>query len=208
MAPASSEALVLEADFVGLTAVAIASLRVVEATAPTSAAATSPCITGMYDAARPAGAVWFVTCAHGCSTPHVFAVRLLYFAGRPTGADPCSAHYCAPRRLTRPERRNQCYRQPFKMSPTASSKACYPNPIRWSYPSPAIGSKGRSALRPRPALPCLALPLQLARLARVERLPEVRNYLSYLLPFVNSCGSQPCIADDVARQRFLAPKLP
>ena len=120
MAPASSEALVLEADFVGLTAVAIASLRVVEATAPTSAAATSPCITGMYDAARPAGAVWFVTCAHGCSTPHVFAVRLLYFAGRPTGADPCSAHHCASRRLTRPERRGQCYRQHLKMSPAAS----------------------------------------------------------------------------------------
>jgi hypothetical protein len=34
--------------------------------------------------AHPAGAGWFVTCEHGCSTPHVFAVRLLYSAGRPT----------------------------------------------------------------------------------------------------------------------------
>lgn len=38
------------------------------------------------------GAGWLNTCEHGCSTPHVFAVRLLYFAGRPTKADPCSAH--------------------------------------------------------------------------------------------------------------------
>ena len=39
-----------------------------------------------FDSPRslPARAGWLNTCEHGCSTPHVFAVRLLYFAGRPT----------------------------------------------------------------------------------------------------------------------------
>lgn len=38
------------------------------------------------------------------STPHVFPVRVLYFAGRPTKTDPCSARSRASPRLTRPER--------------------------------------------------------------------------------------------------------
>lgn len=53
---------------------------------------------------------------------HVPRIRreAIVFRGPPDRTDPCSAHHCASRRLTRPERRGQCYRQLLKMSPTAS----------------------------------------------------------------------------------------
>lgn len=51
---------------------------------PADAAEKAFLIHPLIPALHAAGAGWFVTWEHGGTTPHVFAVRLLYFAGRPT----------------------------------------------------------------------------------------------------------------------------